>query len=176
MTTDRTAAPTRGTALADRAVHGARTQAPPADAFSALLAAAPKSDAPARRDERPLRRDEPQRWDEGPRQRLERRPNGPKHDEYRRPDVATKEAAPTEDIATSCDPEEPTTEEPVTVATPSLFALQLASPLPPATGLAATQPAAADARDGRGRARAADPLQHRPRLCGHGHGGRTRHG
>ena len=134
MTTDRTAAPTRGTALADRAAHGARTQAPPADAFSALLAAAPKSDAPARRDERPLRRDEPQRWDEGPRQRLERRPNGPKHDEYRRPDAATKEAAPTEDIATSCDPEEPTTEEPVTVATPSLFALQLASPLPPATG------------------------------------------
>ena len=47
MTTDRTAAPTRGTALADRAALGGRTQAPPTDAFSALLGAvAPKSDAP----------------------------------------------------------------------------------------------------------------------------------
>ena len=112
MTTDRTAAPTRGTALADRAVHGARTQAPPADAFSALLAAAPKSDAPARRDERPLRRDDAPALGRGsapaaraPSERAQARRVPPPG--RRRP----KEAAPTEDIATSCDPEEPTTEE-----------------------------------------------------------------
>jgi flagellar hook-length control protein FliK len=138
MTTDRTAAPTRGTALVDRAALGGRPQAPPTDAFSALLGAVDtKSDAPRGR-ERPEYREGKPRWDDGPRP-LERRPQPPKHDEYRRPDTDTKDLPASDSIATSCDPEEPTVEEPaVTAVTPSLFALQLASPLPPAGTVPAT--------------------------------------
>ena len=140
MTTDRPAAPTRGTALADRVAAGGRTQAPPTDAFSALLGAvAPKSDAPARRDERPVHRDDTPRWDDGPRH-VERRPQQPKHDEYRRPDTDAKDVPATEGIDTSCEPEAPA-DVPATPTTPSLFALQLASPLPPATPAATTAPA-----------------------------------
>src|SRR6185295_429711 len=52
MTTDRTAATTRSTALAPPAA--GRTPAPSSDMFSALLGAAtPESDAPARRDDAP---------------------------------------------------------------------------------------------------------------------------
>src|ERR1044071_1167090 len=54
MTTDRTAAPSRSTALADRPASAAgRTPAPPADMFSALLGAATpkKGDQPVRRDD-----------------------------------------------------------------------------------------------------------------------------
>ena len=56
MTTDRTAAPSRSTALADRPASVAgRTPAPPTDMFSALLGAATpkKGDQPVRRDDNP---------------------------------------------------------------------------------------------------------------------------
>ena len=56
MTTDRTAASTRSTALVTPPA--GRTPAPPADMFSALLGAAtPKSDAPTRREDAPRRDD-----------------------------------------------------------------------------------------------------------------------
>src|SRR4051794_12796747 len=59
MTTDRTAAPSRSTALADRPASAAgRTPAPPTDMFSALLGAATpkKGDQPVRRDDNPANR------------------------------------------------------------------------------------------------------------------------
>ncbi|HEY6889652.1 MAG TPA: hypothetical protein VI300_17775, partial [Solirubrobacter sp.] len=61
MTTDRTAAPSRSTALADRPASAAgRTPAPPTDMFSALLGAATpkKGDQPVRRDDNPANRRE----------------------------------------------------------------------------------------------------------------------
>ena len=133
MTTDRIAIPPRGIAPADRAALGGRTQAPPTDAFSALLGAVPaKSDAPRGRD-RPDSRDGKPRWDDGPRQ-PERHAPLPAHDKHRRPDTSAPDEPASDPIATSCDPDAPATEteEPVTAVTPSLFALQLASPLPPA--------------------------------------------
>src|SRR3954470_12435145 len=77
MTTDRTAAPSRSTALADRPASSAgRTPAPPSDTFSLLLGAAtPKQDTPVRRDDRPA-------------QQRDERPSGDKQrrtDDARRP-------------------------------------------------------------------------------------------
>lgn len=114
MTTDRTAAPPRSTALAERPA-AARTPAPPADAFSALLgAAAPKSDAPVRQHER---RDDAPRHDDGPRPLP--RDEAPRT-EHERPAKPQAEAPA------------PDAEAPVeaTVPVQPPFTLQLASPLP----------------------------------------------
>jgi len=145
MTTDRTAASTRSTALADRPASAAgRTPAPPTDMFSALLGAAtPKSDAPGRRednasshrrDDHP-RADKPKRSDDAhrPHQRDDASRPAPKADDKPVADAS----APTTDATT-----EPTAEDkPTAPATPSLFALQLASPLPPQTAAPVQAPA-----------------------------------
>ena len=145
MTTDRTAASTRSTALADRPASAAgRTPAPPTDMFSALLGAAtPKSDAPGRRednasshrrDDHP-RADKPKRPDDAhrPHQRDDASRPAPKADDKPVADAS----APTTDATT-----EPTAEDkPTAPTTPSLFALQLASPLPPQTAAPVQAPA-----------------------------------
>jgi hypothetical protein len=130
MTTDRTCAPARPTAPAERSHAAGRTPSAPADAFSALLGAA----AP--------------RADEAPRKPQQREDDAPHHDH-----APTRE---TEDAPAATAPAgEPTTPEAVPaeptarLVTPEIFALQLASPLPPAVTPApvaapvATEPAAA---------------------------------
>src|SRR4051812_17218188 len=128
MTTDRTAAAPRSTALAAPAA--GRTPAPPADMFSALLGAAtPKSDAPGRREDTPRRDDHPRAA--RPHQAGAARRSQP-HDAAPRPakvddqPAASDAAAPAEAPATT----EPAEEKPTTATSSSLFALQLASPLP----------------------------------------------
>jgi flagellar hook-length control protein FliK len=142
MTTDRPAAPARGTALASAPAAG-RTPAPPNDIFSALLGAAtPKSDAPARREETPRRDDRPhgdgrERADNGRRVKPhEDRPAPGKSGDQPVADAPAEatDAAPADPAAAE--------EKPATPTAPSLFALQLASPLPPQT---ATPVAAAPA-------------------------------
>src|SRR3954470_9725509 len=138
MTTDRPAvAPSRNTASAQRSSSSPATrgqQAPPSDAFSAMLAAQPKADDKTQ----PRSKDAQQ----------------PKHDEHRRADgakparkpVKTDDAAPKTDDTTAVttqpsDDEDTKTPRPVT---PSIFALQLAGPLPtpqPAPQPVATAPA-----------------------------------
>jgi flagellar hook-length control protein FliK len=167
MTTDRTAALPRSTALAERpASASGRNAASPSDAFAALLGAADQSrseQAPRRDDSRPRRDDsrpeQPRRADHA------RRPDGPRTDQdrLRREDVArlrsdkpaTQAAAETAAAAAPtpapADPVAPVDAAPVTpplaavtppVVAPEIFALQLTSPLRPA---AATQ--AGDAAD-----------------------------
>src|SRR5690242_5979121 len=108
MTTDRTAAPTRGTALATPPA-GGRTPAPPSDTFSALLGAAtPKSDAPARRYDSPRRDDRPR--DDRPRStddvhRAKPRDNAPKPVKTADEPVADAPAKPADQATT-----EPTAE------------------------------------------------------------------
>ena len=167
MTTDRTAAPTRSLALADRPSSTGRSQAPPSDAFAALLgAAAPKSgdaaqvrrddaaarrndasdgrnDVATRRDEVSNRRDDAShRRDRA--HRADRREQQQDHADAPRvtdkpvDEVAAPEA--TEATETATDPAAVET-TPATPTTPSLFSMQLASPLPPATP--APAPAAA---------------------------------
>lgn len=157
MTTDRTAAPTRSTALADRPSSAGRTQAPPSDAFAVLLGAvAPKpGDAQVRRDDVAARRDDAsegrddvstrrddvsKRRDDGSRtdrsHRADRRPQPEREDATRVTDKPKDELAPaaapeaTEATEVATDPA--AAETPAAPTTPSLFALQLASPLPPA--------------------------------------------
>ncbi|WP_028064544.1 flagellar hook-length control protein FliK [Solirubrobacter soli] len=142
MTTDRTAAPTRSTALVTPPA-GGRTPAPPNDMFSALLGAAtPKSDAPARRDDTP-RRDNRQR-DDRPHgaddaRRAKPRDDAPKAVKHADEPVADAPATPADQV-----PTEPAADDkPAVPTTPSLFALQLASPLPPQTATPAQTPAEA---------------------------------
>src|SRR4051812_5131962 len=134
MTTDRTAAATRSTALAPPA---GRTPAPPADMFSALLGAAtPESDAPARREDTPRR-------DDGTRADRPRRDDRPRADRPHRPDDARRsqprddapKPAKADDEPTTSDATaaseapvstEPADETPTAPTTPSLFALQMA--------------------------------------------------
>ena len=121
MTTDRTAAPARTTALYERAPAAGQKAAPPADAFSALLG----SVAP--------------RPEEAPRKPQERRHDAPKPEDAQQTDTP---AAPAP-VAEASTPEAPV--EPETPVTPNLFALQLAGPLPPAATPApvpAAEPAA----------------------------------
>src|SRR3954454_94930 len=130
MTTDRTTAPSRSTALADRPAPGAgRTQAPPTDMFSALLGAATpkKGDAPVRRDDNPAsRRDD----DHGRLDRQHRNDEshraGDKRDANRPDDAAPAPAAqrPPADA-----PQSDAEEKPKAPTAPSLFALQFTSPL-----------------------------------------------
>src|SRR3954463_9541113 len=132
MTTDRTAAAPRSTALAAPAA--GRTPAPPADMFSALLGAAtPKSDAPGRREDTPRRDDRP-RADKPHRpsdvRRVQPRDDAPRPAKTDDQPVAKDAAAPAEAPAAT----QPAAEKkPTTATTPSLFALQLASPMPPQT-------------------------------------------
>jgi flagellar hook-length control protein FliK len=157
MTTDRTSAPTRSTALADRPSSAGRTQAPPSDAFAALLGAvAPKpGDAQVRRDDTEARRndasdgredvskrrdDVSQRHDDASRadraHHADRRPDHKREDAPRVADKPKAEviAAPEAPEVTDAAPDVPAAETPAApTTTPSLFAMQLASPLPPAT-------------------------------------------
>jgi flagellar hook-length control protein FliK len=143
MTTDRTAAPSRSTALATPPAAG-RTPAPPTDMFSALLGAAtPKSDSPARREETP-RRDDNRDTDKPHRPDHARRPK--QRDDAPHAAKATADATPAADAPAGAPatPADPAAEEkPAAPATPSLFALQLASPLPPQTATPAQAPAGA---------------------------------
>jgi flagellar hook-length control protein FliK len=156
MTTDRTSAPTRSTALADRPSSAGRTQAPPSDAFAALLgAAAPKpGDAQVRRDVAAARRNEPgdrrddvskrrddvaQRRDDAPRadhsQRAERRSSHQRDDAAPIADKPADEPvadAPVAGKPTDAIADPATAECPAAPTSPPLFAMQLASPLPPA--------------------------------------------
>src|SRR6185295_17706032 len=106
MTTDRTAATTRSTALAAPAA--GRTPAPSADMFSALLGAAtPDSDAPARRDDAPRRDDRPRadtpRRDDRPRTNGSHRPGDARRSQPRddapKPANANDEPAATDATA-----------------------------------------------------------------------------
>jgi flagellar hook-length control protein FliK len=108
MTTDRTAAPPRSTALHERSPAAAGQKAAPADAFSALLGAV----AP--------------RTEEAPRKPQERRDDSPSQHDVAQSDAPLAPAP----VAQTPAPEAPV--EPETPVLPSLFALQLASPLPPA--------------------------------------------
>jgi flagellar hook-length control protein FliK len=144
MTTDRPAASTRSTAHASSPT-ASRTQAPPSDVFSALLGAAtPKSDAPARREDTSRREDTPRR-DARPRpdkphgadDARRARSRGEAHTALKAADSPAAEPALTE-------PTDPAAEEkPTAPATPSLFTLQLASPLPQTP---APVPASGDAK------------------------------
>jgi flagellar hook-length control protein FliK len=145
MTTDRTAAPTRGTALATAPANRAQT-APPADVFSALLGAVtPKTDGPARREDTPRRDDRPH-GDRPDRADTARRVK-PRDEQapVKADDQPTGEAPVQTDDAPATDPAAEA--KPAAPTAPSLFALQLASPLPPqgATPAAAT-PAPAEAQ------------------------------
>ena len=121
MTTDRTAAPPRSTALHERSPAAAGQKAAPADAFSALLGAV----AP--------------RTEEAPRKPQERRDDwASKHDEAQ----CDAPVAPAP-VAEAPAPDAPV--EPETPVLPNLFALQLAGPLPPtatAVPVPTTEPAA----------------------------------
>jgi flagellar hook-length control protein FliK len=158
MTTDRTAAPTRSTALADRPSSAGRPQAPSSDAFAVLLgastqttgdgaqvrrdtAAARRNDATdgredvsKRRDDVSKRRDDTTRADHA--HRADRRPDQQRDDAPRVTDkpqdevpAAPEAPAAATDAATDAVP----AETPAAPTMPSLFAMQqLASPLPSA--------------------------------------------
>ena len=140
MTTDRTAASTRSTALATPPAAG-RTPAPPTDMFSALLGAAtPKSDAPARREDTPRRDDRPRA--DKPHRHDDARRSQPR-DDAPKPAKTAEEPTPTDATAPADAPAttDPAAEEkPTAPTTPSLFALQLASPLPPQPAAPAQAP------------------------------------
>jgi flagellar hook-length control protein FliK len=152
MTTDRTAASTRSTALATPPTAG-RTPAPPNDIFSAMLGAAtPKSDATARREGTPRRDDRP-RPDKphGADDARRAKPHGA--DDARRAKPRDGAPAPLKSDdqpaaeATDTELTDAAAEEKPTAPTaPSLFALQLASPLPPQTPAPAPAPATAEAQ------------------------------
>jgi flagellar hook-length control protein FliK len=134
MTTDRPTA-TRATALPQRAYSAGQAdrQAPPSDAFSALLGAATPRSADAPRPEARPRRDDAAR---------------PQRAEEPKPAAAAKPAAKDEPKAdaptTEPTPTEETAEEPKPrLVTPDIFALQLASPLPTTPTAVPTAPQAA---------------------------------
>ena len=130
MTTDRPAAPTRGTALADACPPAAVPR--PHRRMLSPRCSAPwrRSARPARRDERPVHRDDTPRWDDG-RATSSAVRSSPSTTSTAAPSTHAKDL-PATGSDTSCEPEAPE-DAPVTPTTPSLFALQLASPLPPAT-------------------------------------------
>src|SRR4051794_40923525 len=123
MTTDRPVASPRNTALAQRPAASSATatrgqQAPPNDAFSAMLAAQPKTD-----DAKPQPRGNDARQ--------------PKHDDRRadRPKVDRKPIKADDKAPVKADDADKTkaTDDDTTprpVVQPSIFALQLAGPLP----------------------------------------------
>ena len=177
MTTDRPTS-TRTTALAQRAYSSApagRQPAAPTDAFSAMLgAAAPRTDDAPRSDAPRQRRDDVQRSQRNDAQRPQRSDD---------PQPKAKPAAkPADEQPTAEAPaQEPTTEEPAEGAprpmTADIFALQLASPLPPtpvaATPTGAPVPGTAVPAEGEGDGRNprvpfAQPAQ-RPRSDAAGH-------
>jgi flagellar hook-length control protein FliK len=134
MTTDRTAAPSRSTALADRpASAGGRTPAPPADMFSALLGAATpkKGDQPVRRDDNPAnRRDD----DHGHIDKQRRGDDAHRAGDKRKPVHQTDDVPPASDAAETADTatqDANAEQKPTVTIAPNLFALQLTSPLPP---------------------------------------------
>ena len=151
MTTDRPTA-TRATALPQRAYSAAaagRQPAAPTDAFSAMLgAAAPRTDDAPRSDAPRQRRDDVQRPHRNDARDAQRSQRNEARDAQRsqRSDDAQPKAKPAtqpadEQPQADAPATEPTTEEPTEGAprpmTPDIFALQLASPLPP-TPIAAT--------------------------------------
>src|SRR5690349_11261645 len=125
MTTDRTAAPSRGTALATPPA-GGRTPAPPAAPFSALLGAAtPKRVAPARREDTPRRDDRPRddrQHGADDARRVKPRADASKPVKADDKPVAA-EAPAQEPDAPATDPA--AEEKPTAPTTPSLFTLQL---------------------------------------------------
>ena len=145
MTTDRTAAPQRSTALLERPSTGSRSNAAPSDSFSSLLgAASPRPEEqqqsrPARRDDRqPSRADRPrdnaQRAD---RRDDQRRPDAaPRSDDDAKP-AAADAAQPAAQDATAA----PADAKPQAQPFSANLALQLAGPLPPT---AAVTPAPVD--------------------------------
>jgi flagellar hook-length control protein FliK len=146
MTTDRTAAPSRSTALADRPASAAgRTPAPPADMFSALLGAATpkKGDQPVRRDDNPAnRRDD----DHGHVDKQRRSDDAHRAGDKRKPVHQTDDAPPAPDAAETADTatqDANAEQKPTVTIAPNLFALQLTSPLPPQGTPAAETPATA---------------------------------
>jgi flagellar hook-length control protein FliK len=134
MTTDRTAAPTRSTALADRPASGAgRTPAPPTDMFSTLLGAATpkKSDAPVRRDDNPANRRDDDHGRAGKQRRSDDSHRAQRADDKH---AATSQADDTPAAADAPDSASDAAQDPVAdekPTAPSIFTLQLASPLPP---------------------------------------------
>ena len=122
MTTDRTAASPRPNAP-ERPAMG-RPSAPPADAFSALLGAATP------------------RTDEAPRP-APRRDDAPRHEDAPRPESQDAPAA----TAPADEPTkpEPAPDAPTRLVLPEIFALQLASPMPPTAPIAAATGEAATA-------------------------------
>lgn len=139
MTTDRPTA-TRTTALPQRAYSAApagRQPAAPTDAFSAMLgAAAPRTDDAPRSDAPRQRRDDVQRPQRGDARDAQRSQRSDDAQSKAKPAANPADEQPQADAPAT----EPTTEEPTEGAprpmTPDIFALQLASPLPP-TPLAA---------------------------------------
>ena len=152
MTTDRTAAPARPTALPERSPAAGQKSAPPADAFSALLGAvAPRTDEAPRKPAHERRDDAP-------------RADRPKQTTW----PATRRGAATTPAA-----EAPATEEtPVERAgarVPNLFALQLAGPLPPAAPRRRSRPRrprhCLRSRRPRSSRRSRAPCRHGPDRC-----------
>ena len=139
MTTDRPTA-TRATALPQRAYSaapGGRQPGAPTDAFSALLgAASPRTDDAPRSDAPRQRRDDVQRPQRNDARDAQRSQRGDDAQPKAKPAAKPADEQPQADAPAT----EPTTEEPTEGAprpmTPDIFALQLASPLPP-TPLAA---------------------------------------
>ncbi len=134
MTTDRPTA-TRASALPQRAYSAGQAdrQAPPSDAFSALLGAAtprpgdaPRAEARPRRDDaaRPQRAEEPKAKPAAAKPAAKDEPKA---------DAPTTEPAPTEETAEEAKPR---------LVTPDIFALQLASPLPTTPTAVPTAPQA----------------------------------
>ncbi|MDA0171086.1 flagellar hook-length control protein FliK [Solirubrobacter taibaiensis] len=156
MTTDRPTS-TRTTALPQRAYASAapagRQPAAPTDAFSALLgAAAPRTDDAPRSDAPRQRRDDAQR----PQRNDARDAQRPQRSDDSQPKAKPAAKPADEQPKADAPAQEPTTEEPTEGAprpmTPDIFALQLASPLPPtpvaATPTGAPVPAAAATAEG----------------------------
>jgi flagellar hook-length control protein FliK len=134
MTTDRPTA-TRASALPQRAYSAGQAdrQAPPSDAFSALLGAATPRPADAPRAEARPRRDDaarPQRADDPKPKPVAAKPAA--KDEPKA-DAPATEPAPTEETAEELKPR---------LVTPDIFALQLASPLPTTPTAVPTAPQA----------------------------------
>src|SRR4051794_36940583 len=125
MTTDRpSVAPSRNTALAQRPSSSSPAksgqQAPPSDAFSAMLAAQPKTDEKVQ----PRGKDSQQ-----PSKHDDRRADRPKPD--RKP-VKTDDKAPATDVTTPAQPtdDDNATARPLNANHAAIFALALAGPLP----------------------------------------------
>ena len=147
MTTDRTAASSRSTALADRPAPAAgRSPAPPSDTFSALLGVATpqKGDQPVRRDDNPANRRED---DRGHLAKQRRSDDAHRTGDKRRPAASQADEAPPApdagETAETATQDASTEQKPAVTIAPNLFALQLTSPLPPQGTPAAETPATA---------------------------------